>query len=88
MSDATWHPKRVTHGKSHMVHLNVWLTIIHMIDDAIKGNKGIKKKEKKMITRKKKDKKQKIQKEKSKNRERESVRGRYICFYFFLFDFL
>ena len=44
MSDATWHPKRVTHGKSHMVHLNVWLTISHMIDDAIKGNKRIKKK--------------------------------------------
>ena len=29
-----------------MVHLNVWLTISHMIDDAIKLNKGIKKKEK------------------------------------------
>ena len=49
MSDATWHPKRVTHGKSYMVHLNVWLTMSHMIDDAIKGNKGIKKKKNKII---------------------------------------
>ena len=49
MSDAIWHPKRVTHGKSYVVHLNVWLTINHMIDDTIKGNKGIKKKKKKII---------------------------------------
>ena len=53
MSDATWHPKRVTHGKSHVVHLNVWLTISHMIDDAIKDNKGIKEKENKIIINKK-----------------------------------
>ena len=32
-------PKRVTHGKTYVVHLNVWLKISHMIDDAIKGNK-------------------------------------------------
>ena len=31
------------------MHLNVWLIISHMIDDAIKGNKGIKKEEKKII---------------------------------------
>ena len=49
MSDAIWHPKRVTHVKSYVMHLNVWLTISHMIDDAIKGNKGIKKKKKKII---------------------------------------
>ena len=36
------------HGKSHVVHLKVWLTISHMKYDAIKGNKGIKKKEGKM----------------------------------------
>ena len=35
--DATWHPEGVTHGKSHVVHLNVWLTISHMRRDAIKG---------------------------------------------------
>ena len=45
MSNTTWHPKRVTHGKSHVVHLNVWLIISHIINDAIKGNNGIKKKE-------------------------------------------
>ena len=49
MSDAIWHPERVTHGQSYVVHLNVWLIISHMIDDAIKGNKGIKKKEKEKI---------------------------------------
>ena len=36
LRDATWHPKRVTHGKIHVVHLNVWLTISHMKDDVIK----------------------------------------------------
>ena len=39
MSDVIWHPKRVTHDKSYVVHLNVWLIISHVIDDAIKGNK-------------------------------------------------
>ena len=51
MSDAIWHLKRVTHDKSHEIHLNVWLIISHIIDDAIKGNKGIKKKKKKIIIR-------------------------------------
>ena len=46
MSDATWHLERVAYGKSYVVHLNVWLIISHMIDNAIKRNKGIKKKEK------------------------------------------
>ena len=46
MSDATWHPERVTHDKNYVVHLTMWLTISHMIDDAIKGNKRIKKREK------------------------------------------
>ena len=46
MSNARWHPERVTRGQSYVVHLNVWLINSHMIDDAIKGNKGIKKKEK------------------------------------------
>ena len=47
VSEATWHPKRVTQGKSHVMYLNVWLTISHISDDAIEGNKGIKKEEKK-----------------------------------------
>ena len=46
MLDVTWHLEGMTHGKSYVVHLNVWLIIDHMIDDAIKRNKGIKKKEK------------------------------------------
>ena len=25
--DATWYPKRVTHGMSHVVHLYEWLTL-------------------------------------------------------------
>ena len=39
LGDAIWHPKRVIHGKIHVVHLNVWLTISHMMDDVIKGIK-------------------------------------------------
>ena len=63
-SNVTWHSKRVTHGKSHVVHLNVWLTISHMIDNTIKGNKGIKrKKKKKIIIRIKKKDKKKVKKE-------------------------
>ena len=46
MSDAIWHPERVTHDKSYVVHLNLWLTISYIIYDAIKGNKGIKQREK------------------------------------------
>ena len=46
MSDAIWHPERVTRGKSYVVHLNLWLAISYIIDDAIKGNKGIKKRKK------------------------------------------
>ena len=42
--DAIWNPKGVTHGKSHVVHLNEWLTISHVLHEAIKGNKGIKEK--------------------------------------------
>ena len=30
LGDATWHPKRVTLGKSHVVHLKEWLTISHV----------------------------------------------------------
>ena len=67
MSNVTWHSKRVTHGKSHVVHLNVWLTISHMIDDTIKGNKGIKKKRKTIRIRIKK-KKDKNEKKKSKKK--------------------
>ena len=91
MLDAIWHPKRVTHGKSYVVHLNVWLTISHMIDDAMKGNKGIKKKEKENNN---KNNKNKINKKKDKNEsqkagghflfgERESVGEREYYFYFF-----
>ena len=46
MSNATWHLEKVTHGKSYVVHLNMWLIISHMIDDAKERNKGIKKNEK------------------------------------------
>ena len=70
MSDAIWHPKRVTHGKSYVVHLNVWLTISHMIDDAIKGNKGIKKKEKENNNNNNKN---KIKKIKTKVKKQEAI---------------
>ena len=46
VSNATWHLEKVTYGKSYVANLNVWFIISHMIDDAIKINKGIKKKEK------------------------------------------
>ena len=46
MSDAIRHLKRVTHRKSYVVHLNVCLTISHMIDDAIKKIKELRKKKK------------------------------------------
>ena len=36
LGDATWHPKGVTHGKSHVKHLKVCLIISHMWDNAIK----------------------------------------------------
>ena len=69
-----------------MVHLNVWLTINHMIDDAIKGNKEIKKKkiiiiiiiiEKKHIKVKKK------KKEETDWRERGRAKEIFIYFIFF-----
>ena len=28
--DATWHPKEVTHGMIHVVHLCEWLTLSHV----------------------------------------------------------
>ena len=87
MSDVTWHPKRVTHGKSYVVHLNVWLTISHMIDDAIKGNKKIKKKKKKnkiiIIIIKKKH--IKVKKGRRWTGEREGVQRRFL---FFIFSYL
>ena len=36
LGDAAWYPKGVTHGKSHVVHLKMWLIISHMWDDEIK----------------------------------------------------
>ena len=85
MSNVTWHSKRVTHGKSHVVHLNVWLTISHMIDDTKKGNKGIKKKKKKIIIRIKKKIKRKKKVKKETVRGRERIRERYFYFLFSLF---
>ena len=41
--DATWHPKGVTHGMSHVVKLYKWLTLSHVLNDVIKGKKEIKK---------------------------------------------
>ena len=32
-------PQESNTWQSHVVHLNVWLTISHMKDDVIKGNK-------------------------------------------------
>ena len=69
MSDA----KRVTHSKSHAVHLNVWFTISHMIDDVIKGNKGIMKKEKKENDNNNKKDKNEKNKKKSQKTERRRV---------------
>ena len=71
-----------------MVHLNVWLTINHMIDDAIKGNKEIKKKKKKIIIiiiiiEKKTHKSQKKKGGDGLERER-ACKGDFY-FYFFLF---
>ena len=59
----------MTHGKSYVVHLNVWLIISHMIDDAIKGNKGIKKKEKENNNKNNKIKKKRKIKTKVKKQE-------------------
>ena len=30
LGDGIWHPKRVTLGKSNVVHLKEWLTISHV----------------------------------------------------------
>ena len=35
--DATWHPRGVTHGMSHVVHLCEWLTLSHVSKREIKG---------------------------------------------------
>ena len=85
MSNVTWHSKRVTHGKSHVVHLNVWLKISHMIDDTKKGNKGIKKKKKKIIIRiKKKDKNEKKSQKRNGERKRAYKREIFLFFNFFV----
>ena len=34
--DATWHPRGVTHGISHVVHLCEWFTLSHVSKE---GNK-------------------------------------------------
>ena len=34
--DATWHPRGVTHGMSHVVHLCEWLILSHVSKE---GNK-------------------------------------------------
>ena len=33
--DATWHPRGVTHGMSHVVHLCEWLTLSHVSNEEI-----------------------------------------------------
>ena len=43
--DATWHPRVVTHGMSHVVHLCEWLTLSHVSKE---GNKKKRKKIKKI----------------------------------------
>ena len=35
--DATWHPRGVTHGMSHVVHLCEWLTLSHVSNEEIMG---------------------------------------------------
>ena len=39
--DATWHPKGVTHGKSHVVHLCKWLTWSQLSNEEIMGKEQI-----------------------------------------------
>ena len=38
LGDATWHPKNVTLGKIHMVHLNEWLTMSHVWEKKFHGS--------------------------------------------------
>ena len=46
--DATWHPRGVTHGMSHMVHLCEWFTLSHVSKERNKGKRKIKKLREKM----------------------------------------
>ena len=91
MSNAIWHPERVTYGKSYVVHLNVWLSISHMIDDAIKEKKRIKKKEKENNNNNnnkiKINKKYKRQME-SRDGGRRALRERILFLFFFFFSLL
>ena len=43
--DATWHPRGVTQGMSHVLHLCEWLTLSHVSKE---GNKKKKKIDEKM----------------------------------------
>ena len=43
--DATWHPRGVTHGMSHVVHLCEWLTLSYVSKN---GNKRKRKKSRKL----------------------------------------
>ena len=43
--DSTWHPRGMTHGMSHVVHLCEWLTLSHVSKD---GNKRKRKKSRKL----------------------------------------
>ena len=77
----------MTHDKNYVVHLNVWLIISHMIDDAIKYNKGIKKKKKKIIIIKFKKKMIKVKMEKREPRGGTWGRGeKYFIFFFSFFS--
>ena len=47
--DATWHPRGVTHGISHVVHFCEWLTLSHVLKEGNKGKIKIKKIKRKMV---------------------------------------
>ena len=42
--DATWNPRGVTHGMSHVVHLCERLTLSHVSNEEIMGKEKIKEK--------------------------------------------
>ena len=47
--DATWHPRGVTHGMSHVVHLCEWLTLSHVSKREIKGKEKKSRKLRKIV---------------------------------------
>ena len=47
--DATWHPRGVTHGMIHMVHLCERLTLSHVSNEEIMGKEKNKEKLRKIV---------------------------------------